>query len=145
MRLYGGAAAMRDGVIPVRWEGKYVVQELFVPFSFPLPSCSFSKPLIDLFSEPWSEPFSEAFFLGALEGKFSFAFVFVRDVEWPAIGELTFTFTFVSTWRDSDGVCERWEVVVILLEGIVRDGLSSLWFRDRPWLVLLVLGDKPGA
>ena len=36
VRLYGGAAAMRDGVIPVRWEGKCIVQELFVSLKQPV-------------------------------------------------------------------------------------------------------------
>ena len=31
---YGGAAAMRNGVMPLQWEGKCLVQELFVALSF---------------------------------------------------------------------------------------------------------------
>ena len=70
-------------------------------------------------------------FLGALLGEFSFAFTFAlaRDVEWRAVGKLTFTFTFtlVSTWWGSNGVfSKRREVVIVLLGGIVRDG-AALW------------------
>ena len=66
MHLYGGAAAMRNGVMPLQWEGKCLVQELFVILSFPLPLplpllVPFPKPLTDPFSEPWSEPFSDPF------------------------------------------------------------------------------------
>ena len=66
MHPYGGAAAMRNGVMPLQWEGKCLVQELFVALSFsfafalPLPA-PFPKPLTDPFSESWSEPFSDPF------------------------------------------------------------------------------------
>ena len=56
--------ALRNGVRPLQWEGKCIVQELFVAlsfsFAFALPfSAPFPKPLTDPFSDPWSEPFSE--------------------------------------------------------------------------------------
>ena len=76
------------------------------PFPLPLPlplPAPFPKPLTDPFSEPWSEPFSDPF-SEPLGVEFSFAFVFARDVEWRAIGKLTFTFTLVSTWWGSNGV-----------------------------------------
>ena len=92
-------------------------------FAFAL-SCSFSKTFDGSFLRALVGAFLGAF-LGAFGGEFSFAFVFAQDVEWRAIGKLTFTFTFVSTWRGSDGVCKGREVVVILLGGIVRDGLLS--------------------
>ena len=49
---YGGAAAMRNGVMPVQWEGKCIVQELFVALSFFFAfafalSCSFYPHLYD--------------------------------------------------------------------------------------------------
>ena len=45
VHLYGGAAAMRNGVMPVQWEGKCIVQELFVaPAPFP------KKKLVSVFS-----------------------------------------------------------------------------------------------
>ena len=58
---------------------------------------------------------------------FPLPLAFARDVEWRAIGKLTFTFTFtlVSTWWGSNGVCKRREVVIILLGRIVRDGSFS--------------------
>ena len=82
------------------------------------------------FSRAFDGSFLGAFFgafLGAFLGGFSFAFAFARDVEWRAIGKLTFTFTFtlVSTGWGSNGVCERREVVIILLGSIVRDGRLS--------------------
>ena len=48
MHLYGGAAAMRSGAMPLQWEGKCLVQELFVALSFSFAfafalACSFSK------------------------------------------------------------------------------------------------------
>ena len=46
-------------------------------------------------------------------------------MEWRAIGKLTFTFTLVSTWWGSNGVCKQREVVIILLARIVRDGRLS--------------------
>ena len=130
MHLYGGAAAMRNGVMPLQWEGKCIVQELFVALSFSFAfafalSCSFSKAFDGSFLGALVGAFLGAFFLGAFGGEFSFAFVFARDVEWRAIGKLTFTFSLVSTWWGSNGVCKRREVVIVLLGGIVRDGLLS--------------------
>ena len=99
MHLYGGAAAMRNGVMPLQWEGKCLVQELFVALSFSFAfafalalACSFSKTFDGSFLRALVGAFLGAF-LGAFGGEFSFAFVFARDVEWRAIGKLTFTFT----------------------------------------------------
>ena len=63
------SAAMRDGVMPLQWEGKCIVQELFVALSFSFAfafalSCSFSKTF-------------DGSFLGALVGTFLGAFVFL--------------------------------------------------------------------
>ena len=121
VHLYGGAAAMRNGVKPLQWEGKRLVQEIFVALSF---SFAFAFALACSFSKTFGDPFSEPF-LGAFGGEFSFAFVFARDVEWRAIGKLTFIFTLVSTWWGSNGVCKRREVVIVLPGGILREGLLS--------------------
>ena len=65
MHLYGGAAAMRNGVMPLQWEGKRLVQELFVALSFSFAfafalACSFSKTFDGSFlGAPFSDPFSE--------------------------------------------------------------------------------------
>ena len=66
MHLYGGAAAMRDGVTPLQYRGSVSCKSYLWPFPFPLPlplpfPAPFPKPLTDPFSEPWSEPFSEPF------------------------------------------------------------------------------------
>ena len=63
MHLYGGTAAMSEGVMPLQWEG---CESYLWPFPFPLPlplplPAPFPKPLTDPFSEPWSEPFSDPF------------------------------------------------------------------------------------
>ena len=60
VHLYGGAAVMRNGVIPVRWEGKCIVQELFVALSFSF-SCFFSKPFDRFFLRVLVEAFLRAF------------------------------------------------------------------------------------
>ena len=129
VHLYGGAAAMRNGVMPLQWEGKCLVQELFVALSFSFAfafalACSFSKTFDGSFLGALVGAFLGSF-LGAFGGEFSFAFVFARDVEWRAIGKLTFTFTLVSTWWGSNGVCKRREVVIVLPGGILREGLLS--------------------
>ena len=95
------------------------MQELFVALSFSFAfafalSCSFSKTFDGSFLGALVGAFLGAF-LGAFGGEFSFAFVFARDVEWRAIGKLSFTFTLVNTWWGSNGVCKRREVVIILL------------------------------
>ena len=99
VHLYGGAAAMRDGVMSLQW-GKCIVQELFVALSFSFAfalSCSFSKTFDGSFLGALVGAFLGAF-LGTFGGEFSFAFVFARDVEWRAIGKLSFTFILVSTF-----------------------------------------------
>ena len=120
---------MRDGVMPLQWEGKCIVQELFVALSFSFAfafalSCSFSKTFDGSFLGALVGAFLGAV-LGAFGGEFSFAFVFARDVEWRAIGKFTFTFTLVSTWWGSNGVCKRREVVIILPGSIGSDGRLS--------------------
>ena len=69
VHLYGGAAAMRIYVMPLQWERKCIVQELFVAllfsfaFTFAL-AYSFSKTfggsflgaLVGAFLQPFSEP-----------------------------------------------------------------------------------------
>ena len=92
-------------------------------FAFAL-ACSFSKTFDGSFLGALVGAFLGSF-LGAFGGEFSFALVFARDVEWRAIGTLTFTFTLVSTWWGSNGVCKRWEVVIVLPGGILREGLLS--------------------
>ena len=65
VHLYGGAAAMRNGVMPLQWEGKRLVQELFVALSFSFAfafACSFSKTF-------------DGSFLGALVGAFLGSFL----------------------------------------------------------------------
>ena len=132
MLLYGEAARSVPEISNARvleGDGKESVscKSYLWPFPFPLPlplplPAPFPKPLTDPFSEPWSEPFSDPF-SEPLGVNFSFAFVFARDVEWRAIGKLIFTFTL--TWWGSNGVCKRREVVIVLLGGIVREGLLS--------------------
>jgi len=129
VHLYGGAAAMRTGVMLSQLEGKCIVQELFVALSFSFAfafalSCSFPKTFDGSFLGALVGAFLGAF-LGALGGEFSFSVVFARDVEWRAIGELTLTFALVSTWWGSNGVGKRREFVIVLLGGIVREGLLS--------------------
>eukprot|EP00434_Breviolum_minutum_P046706 symbB.v1.2.042692.t1/scaffold10749.1/size1514/1 len=106
-----------------------IVQELFVAFSFSLAfafalSCPFSKAFDGSFLRALVGAFLGAF-LGAFGGEFSFSFVSARDVEWRAIGELTLTFALVSTWWGSDGVWKRREFVIVMLGGVVREGLLS--------------------
>ena len=123
VHLYGGAAAMRSHVMPLQWERKCIVQELFAALSF---SFAFAFALSCSFSKAFDGSFLGALvgaFLGAFGGEFSFSFVFARDVEWRAIGELTLTFALVSIWWGSDGVGERREFVIVLLGGKVREGL----------------------
>ena len=48
-------------------------------------------------------------FLGTFLGEFSFAFVFAPDVEWQAIGKLSFIFTLVSTWWSSMAFVNGWK------------------------------------
>ena len=126
MHLYGGAAAMLECDAST-WEVKCIVQDLFVAFAMPLAfalSWAFSRAFDGSFLGALFGAFLGAF-LGAFIGEFSFAFVFARDVEWRAVGKLTFTFTLVRTWWGSDGVCKRREVVIILLARIVSDGRLS--------------------
>ena len=87
--------------------------------------CTYMVKPPDVFTEMFILGAFFGAFLGAFLGEFSFAFVFARDVEWRAIGKLTFTFTLVSTWWGSNCVCKRREVVIILLGRIVSDGLLS--------------------
>ena len=52
--------------MPLQWEGKCLVQELFVVLSFSFAfafalACSFSKTFDGSFLGAWSEPFSEPF------------------------------------------------------------------------------------
>ena len=90
-----------------KYSGKWkcIVPELLVAFAWPPAfalSWAFSKAFDGSFLGALFGAFLGAF-LGALLGEFSFAFAFARDVEWRAIGKLTFTFTFtlVSTWWGS--------------------------------------------
>ena len=129
MHLYGGAAAMRNGVMPLQWEGKCLVQELFVALSF---SFAFAFALACAFSK-----FFAGSFLGALAGAFLGAFLGAFGVNFPLplflpgmwsggrSESLPLPFTLVSTWWGSNGVCKRREVVIVLPGGIVREGLLS--------------------
>ena len=63
VHLYGGAAAMRSDVMPLR-DRKCIVSELFVAFSFSFAfafAFSLPNPLADPFSELWLKPFSDPF------------------------------------------------------------------------------------
>ena len=120
---------MRIYVMPLQWERKCIVQELFVALSFSLPlplplPTPFPKPLADPFSEPWSEPFSEPF-SEPLGVNFPLPLFLPGMWERRAIGKLTFTFTLGSTWWGSNSVWKRREFVIVLLGGIVREGLLS--------------------
>ena len=119
---------MRSHVMPL-WERKCIVQELFVALSF---SFAFAFALACCFAKTFGGSFLGALigaflgsFLGAFGGEFSFAFVFARYVERRAIGELTFAFTLGSTGWGADSVWKRREFGIVLLGGIVREGLLS--------------------
>ena len=105
------------------------MRELFVALSFSFAfafalACSFSKTFDGSFLGALVGAFFGSF-LGTFGGEFSFAFVFSLDVQWRAIGKLTSTFTLVSTWWGSNGVCKRREVVIVLSGGMVYEGLLS--------------------
>ena len=64
-------------------------------------------------------------FLEAFGDEFSFAYVFARSVERRAIEKLTFAFTLWSIGWGANSVWKRREFGLVLLGGIVREGLLS--------------------
>ena len=107
------------GVIPVRWEGKYIVQEIFVGLSFSFVfalSCSFSKTFDGSFHRLLVGAFIGAF-LEAFGVVFSFAFVFCLRCEDDRKAYLSLYSCEHSWWGSM--------AFILLLEGIVRDGLLS--------------------
>ena len=128
VHLYGGVAAMRRHVMPL-WERKSVVQESFVAlflsfaFTFAL-ACPFAKSFGGSFLGALIGTFLGSF-LEAFQKEFSFAFVFARNVERRAIRELTFAFTLGSAEWSANGVWKRREIGIVLLGGILREGLLS--------------------